>query len=293
LFELGNEITGRIANSLGVALIRTEAARPTDNPDARDYILRARAVNYKGPSRANHADAIGLYEQALALDPNSWEAQARLASQLINRVGDGFVDTEAADTARATELIRQAQAAAPREQVVRYATGQLFRGRGRYEEAITEYEAVLAINPNSAWAFAHIGRCKYRLGLLAESIPLQEQAIRLSPRDPEIFTFYFRIGEAHLLQAHIDEAISWLEKARGANPTVPYVHLWLASAYGLQGRLESAAAEFAEARRLIGDESYSSIARVARPRIRREPKLQPFYEATLYAGLRKAGVPEE
>ena len=40
LFELENEITGRIANSLGVQLIRAEAARPTEHPDARDYILR-------------------------------------------------------------------------------------------------------------------------------------------------------------------------------------------------------------------------------------------------------------
>ena len=44
LFELGNEITGRIANSLGVTLIRAEANRPTENPDAQDYILRGRAV---------------------------------------------------------------------------------------------------------------------------------------------------------------------------------------------------------------------------------------------------------
>ena len=294
LLALQNAITARIGNTLNVELTRAVASRPlADRPNVRDLILRGRAAVLNGQSRATHADAIGFFEQALALDPNSWEAQARLAGELIGRNGNGFVDTEAADIARAKELIRQARAAAPRELIVRHVTGHLLRFQGRYEEAITEYEAVLAINPNSPYAISQIGRCKYRLGLLAETIPLQEQAIRLSPRDPSLVHFFFRIAESHLLQGHVDKAINWLEKARSAHPTMPFVHMWLASAYALRGRLEEAAMELAEARRLIGDGSYASIAQIARPRIKREPKLQPFYEATLYAGLRAAGLPEE
>jgi tetratricopeptide (TPR) repeat protein len=56
-----------------------------------------------------------------------------------------------------------------------------------------------------------------RLGLMAEAIPLFEQATRLSPKDPNIILSYFRIGELHLLQGHIDEAISWFERSRSAN----------------------------------------------------------------------------
>ena len=39
LFALQNEITGRLANALGVELIAAEAARPIEHPDALDYIL--------------------------------------------------------------------------------------------------------------------------------------------------------------------------------------------------------------------------------------------------------------
>jgi plastocyanin len=42
LFALQNEITGRIANTLNLELIAAEAARPTEHPDALDYILRGR-----------------------------------------------------------------------------------------------------------------------------------------------------------------------------------------------------------------------------------------------------------
>ena len=40
IFALQNEITSQLANALGAELIAAEAARPTDNPDALDYILR-------------------------------------------------------------------------------------------------------------------------------------------------------------------------------------------------------------------------------------------------------------
>jgi TolB-like protein len=79
LFALQNEITGRLANALGVELIAAEAARPIEHPDALDYILRGRAVLLKPRTPETHREAIDLYEHALALDPQSIEAQSRLA----------------------------------------------------------------------------------------------------------------------------------------------------------------------------------------------------------------------
>jgi tetratricopeptide (TPR) repeat protein len=121
---------------------------------------------------------------------------------------------------------------------------------------------MLASNRNSVGAISHLGRCKLMTGSIEEMIPAQEQAIRLSPRDPNIGVWYYRIGEAHLLQSRVDEAIVWLEKARSANPALPIVHVALASACSLKGMTERAVAELAEARRLSGDDRYSSIARL-------------------------------
>ena len=63
----------------------------------------------------------------------------------------------------------------------------------------------------------------------------------------------------HLLQSRTDEAILWLEKGRSASPSVPFVLIWLASAYALKGAIDRAALEIAEARRLSSDNRYSSI----------------------------------
>jgi len=97
----------------------------------------------------------------------------------------------------------------------------------------------------------------------------------------------------HLLQSRLDEAIVWFEKARSANPRHANPHLFLAAAYGLQGETGRAVAELAEARRLSGEGSYSSVARLGTRGYWGVPKIRALYEATFFVGLRKAGMPEE
>ena len=88
LFALQDEITNRIAVALDLELVDAAAARPIERPDARDYILRGRAARLKPPSRENRAEAISLFERALALDPQSVAAQSWLAIALTARVLD-------------------------------------------------------------------------------------------------------------------------------------------------------------------------------------------------------------
>jgi TolB-like protein len=228
LFALQNDVTSRIAVALNLELIDAEAARPTDHPDALDYILRGRAEHSKPPTRESYAARIGLYEGALTLDPGSVEAQSLLAAMLTCRAHDEMAESAAADIARAEALADQALAIAPRNPLARMARGHVLRARGRPEEAIAEYEAVIAFNRNWAGALSHIGWCKLLTGLFEEAIVLQEQAIRLSPRDPYIGIWYLRIGFARLLQTQTDEAIVWLERARSANRGLPRPHGGLA-----------------------------------------------------------------
>jgi len=130
-------------------------------------------------------------------------------------------------------------------------------------------------------------------GLLDEAISPMEQAIQLSPRDPVISSWYFSIAQVHLLQSRTDEAILWLEKSRSANAGRPPVHAFLASAYALKGEGQRAVAELAEARRLSSDDRYSSIARLQASGFFAVPKVRALFEATYFAGLREAGMPEE
>jgi tetratricopeptide (TPR) repeat protein len=142
-------------------------------------------------------------------------------------------------------------------------------------------------------ALQGLGRCKLYTGSLDEVIPLIKQAIRLDPRNPHIGWRYLLIGTVHLLQSRTDEAIAWLEKGRSAMPAVSFHRIWLASAYALRGETERAAVELAEARRLNGGDLFSSIDHVKADGYWGVPKVRALYEATFFAGLRKAGMPEE
>ena len=127
LFALQDEITARLANALGVELIAAEAIRPSEHPDALDYILRGRAAWNKGPTRDNYAQAISLFERALALDPRSVDAQSWLGYALAVRVTNLVSESAAADIARAEELIGQVLAACPRSALAHYGKGQVLR----------------------------------------------------------------------------------------------------------------------------------------------------------------------
>jgi adenylate cyclase len=293
LFTLQNEITSRIAGALNLELTAREAARPTAHPDALDYILRGRAAFSKPASRDTYAEAISFYERALQLDPQSAEAKSLLARTLAARVMDGMTDLAEADIARADGLARNALASSWRSPLAHFAKGHVLRAQGRPEEAIPEYETAIALNPNWVFAYVALGSCKLLTGSIEDAIPLAEHAIRLSPRDPNIGIMYDRIGHVHLLQSRIDQAILWSEKACSANPAHPVYRAHLASAYALKGETERAAAELAEARRLTADSRYSSIADLTAAQYLGVPKIRALLENTYFAGLRKAGMPEE
>ena len=136
LFTLQNEITRQIAVALSLELIAVEAVKPSENPDAADFILRGRAGHAKPPSRDTFAEMIDHFERALALDPRSVVAQSYLTTALMGRVLNGMSDFAAADTRRAEALVGQALALAPRNPHAHLAKGFVLRAQNRVEEAI-------------------------------------------------------------------------------------------------------------------------------------------------------------
>ena len=295
LFALQDEVTRRIAISLKLELIVAEAARPTGNLDALNLVLRGRSMYLRPMSRHRDDEIISLFQRAFELDPGSVRAQIVLAGALANRQLDGF-DWSVADIEQAEALSTRALAAAPRNSAAHFARAQVLSAQGRLDEAISEYEIVLASDRNNVNALANMGRCRMFIGPIEDGISAQLQALRLSPRDPNIGSWYFRIGQARLLQSRFEEAILWLEKACGALPKLATRRASLAAAYALHGDAEQAAGELIEAQRL--NANYSSIARLKPALFRSQlrgarPEIRALFETTYLAGLRKSGMPEE
>jgi adenylate cyclase len=290
LFALQNEITARIARALQSQLAIAEARRPTDHPDALDYILRGRAVLARPISKENSNEAVKLFEAALAVDPQSADAATWLAATLAFRVTDDLSDSRDEDLHRAEKLVAQALAASPNSALAHYVKGQVLFAQSHCAEAIPEYEQAISLDRSRAPAYARLGWCKFLTGAVDQAIPYFEEAIHLSPRDPTIASWYGRMGVIYLLQSHTGEAIGWLEKANSENAGLAFVHAYLAAGYALKGETERARAELAEAQGLSN--LYSSLARVQNYTWYDNPQIRTLAEATYFPGLRRAGIPE-
>jgi hypothetical protein len=72
----------------------------------------------------------------------------------------------------------------------------------------------------------------------------------------------------------------------------PRPHGCLTAAYAVKGWTERAAAELAEAQRL-SDGRYLSIARLKAAGQWGVPSIQSLFETMYFAGVRRAGMPEE
>ena len=294
LFAMQSEITTLIGNTLKLKVIAAEANRRVEHPDALDYIFRGRDAFFgRPPSRENFNKAIAFYENALALDPQSAEAKTLLAGALVNRTIQLFSESPAADLARTEKLIDEALAAAPDSSWAHYVKGTVLRVKGRWEDAIAEFETARSLDRNNTGALQGLGWCKLFTGSLDEVIPLAEEAIRLGPRDRDIGYRYYLIGIVYQLWSRPEDAIAWFERARGTISAFPGLWAHLAAAYALRGDAKAAAAELAEARRLSPDDRYSTLARLKEHGAESVPKVDALVEATYFAGLRKAGMPEE
>ena len=103
VFELQNEVIGKIVSALTVKLTGAEkvqlARRPTDNLEAYDYYLRAERDVYSEDSSLLSV-TLSLYEKAIALDPNFAEAYAGYARAAVDVWRLGYVNVLASPVAR-------------------------------------------------------------------------------------------------------------------------------------------------------------------------------------------------
>ncbi|HWS60030.1 MAG TPA: tetratricopeptide repeat protein, partial [Flavobacterium sp.] len=67
-----------------------------------------------------------------------------------------------------------------------FEKGNALYQKGKYEQAISEYESVLASKNHSAELYFNLGNCYYKLNKVAPAIYNYEKALVLNPEDTEI-----------------------------------------------------------------------------------------------------------
>jgi adenylate cyclase len=292
LAEAQSQITGRLARTLQLELVRDAARRIEQersiNPDARDLVMRGWAWWYAPRSKASMREAQAAFEKALEIDPRSVDAKIGLGLVLTNNVDNGFSSSVQDDERRAEQLLLEATGQDPNRSMAHAAMGFLRRIEGRDAEAQTELETAVALDRNNSWAIRHLGVTFMLTGQPGQCIPLVEKALNLNPRDG--FS-YMNLGKCYLLLGQVDEAMPLLRKAAAMQPGLWMVHLKLAGALGLKGEIEEARAELAQLVKLKPE--FNSIAKIRGWLPYKNPQFQVLHDRTLIQGLRNAGFPEE
>jgi adenylate cyclase len=294
LMEVQDEITGRIAGAVGSQLIDAESRRSLKerpaNPDAIDLTMRGWAVLHRPPSRESLAEARALFEQALALDGGAVDAIIGLAYVYARGINSAFSMSPEDDSAKGSELVARAALLAPERAQVHWVQGLLLRRPKRYEEAAAAFEKAIALDRNFAPAYGSLGDLETILGRPAETIRLNEQAMRLSPRDPQLGNWQFDIGLAHFYLGDDEKAVSWLLRARASNPQLAIVPLLLAAIHGIQGRLGPGRAELAKAQQ--GLPWLTSIAAMRAVLPTTTDPIMLEREEQIYRAMAELGLPE-
>lgn len=246
LLELQGAVSGRIAASLGVQLVKAENTRAMDerrpDPNATDLRLRAMALIINSLTEQHTRAAREFLEKSVAIDPQAADSWSQLAffrvTDYLNRWNEAKSDQNGREKllASAEDALQQAYKTDPTIAIAHMADGFIRRAKGDHLGALDAYDRALQLNPNLALAYAQKANQLALVGRASEAPPLVLRAIALSPRDPSIGVFYWIIGRAYFVLENYDDAIVWLRKSIDLRPTLWFNRAYLVSAYAHLGR---------------------------------------------------------
>jgi TolB-like protein/class 3 adenylate cyclase len=243
LFDMQDEIVARLANTLNAELTALEARRAeqSPNPDSMDHYFQGMAWANKGVTPHNFTKARACFESALALDPGNVDALVGVGMVDSKMVGAGLVDDRVARLASAEAALNRALSLAPNHPWAHTWMGLTYIHTHRAQQAIAEAERALALDRNLAHARGGVlATANIAIGRAEQVEGHVKEAIRLSPRDKDLYVWAMLAGMANLCLANDDAAVTWLRRSVEANRNLAITLFWLAAALANLGKQEDA-----------------------------------------------------
>jgi tetratricopeptide (TPR) repeat protein len=272
-------------------LIEAESRRverePSANSTAVDLVLRG--YRLEDGSLRQALEARKLYDEALRRDPrNVLALQARAWTDITEL----YVGPHADHDRLVQEIDDLSLRAIESDQDDRrtwYIRGFALELAWRWDASLDAFAQVLRLDPQFTGAYTMRAWVLTSMWRVDEAFAEFNNAIAVDPRaakDPQLLHFRCR---THLLLGHYDDAIHDCELA-AARESWFGPRVWLTAAYAQKGELAKAQAAKGE---LLKRNPGYSIARAKSSRMSDNSTYLQQAETHLYAGLRKAGIPDE
>lgn len=243
IFAVQDDIAHAVAEQLKISLLGNEATAPkqTTGSEAHNLYLQARYLTDRD-TPADLNQAVLLYQQALAIDPNYAPAWAGLAYCHTRRVSAGM-DTTGAGYDKATSAARRAIALDPNlpEAYLTLAIGHLQYDRD-WAAAAQELAKVTALDPNNAQALTTGGHLSQAIGRMSDALTQFRRAVELDPLNLLARKY---LGRALHYAGRPAESAAVLRQAMELNPQFPGLRYELGRALLMLSEPGAARAAFA------------------------------------------------
>jgi tetratricopeptide (TPR) repeat protein len=238
---VASSVAGVIEPALQAAETARSARRPTNDLTAYDLYLRALAIYFPNTKERTFT-ALGLLEQAIAMDPNYGPALAMAAQCHLRRwlVYDGWAEEPGSSHRKAIGLARRAQEAGENDPRILANVAFVLAYFGEDIDAMIELvDSALALNPSFARGWFVSGALRGWAGQPDRAIKDLETSLRLSPRERTGAVREW-IGAAYFFKRQFDQAAARLRVANQEDPGASGPYRWLAACYAHMGRLDEA-----------------------------------------------------
>jgi TolB-like protein len=245
--KVATSVAGVIEPALQAAEMRRSAARPTTDLSAYDLYLRALATFFP-VTKERIVGALGLFEQAIAIDRHFGPALSWAAMCHQRLVNDGWAEDPEASRRTAIDLARQALQVGQDDPAILANAALVLALFGEDIGAMMGLvDRAIALNPSFARGWYVSGALRVYADEPDLAIQHSETGLRLSPRE-RLGNPLFVMGQAYFFKSRFDEAASKLLLSIQDNPGHPPAYRYLAACYAHMGRLDDARAIVARLR---------------------------------------------
>jgi tetratricopeptide (TPR) repeat protein len=258
--------------------------KPTNSLDAYDYYLRGLTALWQR-TRDGTERAVGLYEQAIALDPQFAPAYAGLAGGLSQRKVWGWSIDPAADASQATAYAKSALRLGSQDaSVLARSAGALWSCSDEVELADSLLDEAIRLDPNGVQGWVQGGWTRMLLGDHQTAIDYHHRALRLSPLDPNIFLAQVGLAYAYFCLGNYEEGLKCAADALRHQPSFVGALRATMACHAMSGNIEAAQKVWRQLALLSPSDRVSETRKRAPFREQDLAKLQEAY--------RLAGMPE-
>jgi adenylate cyclase len=285
IFAIQDEITTEIMRVMQIKLTEGEQAcewlkHGSGNLEAYEKGMRGMEC-FRRFSPEGNVQARKLFEEGIALDPESPGHYVMLGWTHLVDILQGWTDATARSMEQAVDLTRKALELDASLADSHALLGYVHLLNRDYAQAIAEGERAVSLNPNYADAHGWLAMILTSAGKPDEAVVMIKKAMRLNPRPPN--WYFLTLGDAFLWAQRYDEAVEEYTNAVQSSPGFLWAYLGLTASHSLLGH-EKEAAETAA--KVMAIDPRFSLEKYEKSLPYKEPADKDRY----ISALRKAGL---